>query len=541
MIKRLQSLDLFQIISILFLSLLGVLLLQFFPALFTPASSAWMTGQNYLLTPMIINSIILAGGSGLLAGVIGVGAAYMVTLYDFPFRKILTWLLVLPLAMPSYVLAYVYTSMTSFQGTLDQFIRFFIPLSQPLSIANMGGAIVLFGTTLYPYVYLASRSFLLRQPASLLDSARVLGKGETAIFWHVFLPLLKPALIGSVVLVMMEVLNDYGLTSYFGMNVFATGIFRLWFNGNDVESAIRLSLIILFVVLIILWIESGLRKHKPYGYATTRIKAIQRIQLPNWVKAITVIFMLVVLSIGFFIPLLQFMLWFPFVTTVAWDAFFSLALWNTVALSTGVALLIALIAFALNQTLRQPKSFLRQGLKRFATLGYSVPGSIIALAVVMLFAPIDRWLFVQFDLNFLVLTSFFVLLVIALVIRYFAVSFNFTESGFQKIGMKFTQASYTLGKSKMATAFLIDLPMIQQGLIAGTLIVMVDLFKELPLTLFLRPLEFDTLATRIFQFASDEQVLQSTPLALLLIGITSVFVLFANRFMIKGKIDESIH
>lgn len=541
MIKRLQSLDLFQIISILFLSLLGVLLLQFFPALFTPSSSAWMTVQNYLLTPMIINSIILAGGSGLLAGVIGVGAAYMVTLYDFPFRKILTWLLVLPLAMPSYVLAYVYTSMTSFQGTLDQFIRFFIPLSQPLSIANMGGAIVLFGTTLYPYVYLASRSFLLRQPASLLDSARVLGKGETAIFWHVFLPLLKPALIGSVVLVMMEVLNDYGLTSYFGMNVFATGIFRLWFNGNDIESAIRLSLIILFVVLIILWIESGLRKHKPYGYATTRIKAIQRIQLPNWVKAITVIFMLVVLSIGFFIPLLQFMLWFPFVTTVAWDAFFSLALWNTVALSTGVALLIALIAFALNQTLRQPKSFLRQGLKRFATLGYSVPGSIIALAVVMLFAPIDRWLFVQFDLNFLVLTSFFVLLVIALVIRYFAVSFNFTESGFQKIGMKFTQASYTLGKSKMATAFLIDLPMIQQGLIAGTLIVMVDLFKELPLTLFLRPLEFDTLATRIFQFASDEQVLQSTPLALLLIGITSVFVLFANRFMIKGKIDESIH
>lgn len=541
MIKRLQSLDLFQILSILFLSLLGVLLLQFFPALFTPASSAWMTVQNYLLTPMIINSIILAGGSGLLAGVIGVGAAYMVTLYDFPFRKILTWLLVLPLAMPSYVLAYVYTSMTSFQGTLDQFIRFFIPLSQPLSIANMGGAIVLFGTTLYPYVYLASRSFLLRQPASLLDSARVLGKGETAIFWHVFLPLLKPALIGSVVLVMMEVLNDYGLTSYFGMNVFATGIFRLWFNGNDVESAIRLSLIILFVVLIILWIESGLRKHKPYGYATTRIKAIQRIQLPNWVKAITVIFMLVVLSIGFFIPLLQFMLWFPFVTTVAWDAFFSLALWNTVALSTGVALLIALIAFALNQTLRQPKSFLRQGLKRFATLGYSVPGSIIALAVVMLFAPIDRWLFVQFDLNFLVLTSFFVLLVIALVIRYFAVSFNFTESGFQKIGMKFTQASYTLGKSKMATAFLIDLPMIQQGLIAGTLIVMVDLFKELPLTLFLRPLGFDTLATRIFQFASDEQVLQSTPLALLLIGITSVFVLFANRFMIKGKIDESIH
>jgi iron(III) transport system permease protein len=541
LIKRLQSLDLFQIISILFLSLLGVLLLQFFPALFTPASSAWMTVQNYLLTPMIINSIILAGGSGLLAGVIGVGAAYMVTLYDFPFRKILTWLLVLPLAMPSYVLAYVYTSMTSFQGTLDQFIRFFIPLSQPLSIANMGGAIVLFGTTLYPYVYLASRSFLLRQPASLLDSARLLGKGETAIFWHVFLPLLKPALIGSVVLVMMEVLNDYGLTSYFGMNVFATGIFRLWFNGNDVESAIRLSLIILFVVLIILWIESGLRKHKPYGYATTRIKAIQRIQLPNWVKAITVIFMLVVLSIGFFIPLLQFMLWFPFVTTVAWDAFFSLALWNTVALSTGVALLIALIAFALNQTLRQPKSFLRQGLKRFATLGYSVPGSIIALAVVMLFAPIDRWLFVQFDLNFLVLTSFFVLLVIALVIRYFAVSFNFTESGFQKIGMKFTQASYTLGKSKMATAFLIDLPMIQQGLIAGTLIVMVDLFKELPLTLFLRPLGFDTLATRIFQFASDEQVLQSTPLALLLIGITSVFVLFANRFMIKGKIDESIH
>ena len=541
MIKRLQSLDLFQILSILFLSLLGVLLLQFFPALFTPASSAWMTVQNYLLTPMIINSIILAGGSGLLAGVIGVGAAYMVTLYDFPFRKILTWLLVLPLAMPSYVLAYVYTSMTSFQGTLDQFIRFFIPLSQPLSIANMGGAIVLFGTTLYPYVYLASRSFLLRQPASLLDSARLLGKGEPAIFWHVFLPLLKPALIGSVVLVMMEVLNDYGLTSYFGMNVFATGIFRLWFNGNDVESAIRLSLIILFVVLIILWIESGLRKHKPYGYATTRIKAIQGIQLPNWVKAITVIFMLVVLSIGFFIPLLQFMLWLPFVTTVAWDAFFSLALWNTVALSTGVALLIALIAFALNQTLRQPKSFLRQGLKRFATLGYSVPGSMIALAVVMLFAPIDRWLFVQFDLNFLVLTSFFVLLVIALVIRYFAVSFNFTESGFQKIGMKFTQASYTLGKSKMATAFLIDLPMIQQGLIAGTLIVMVDLFKELPLTLFLRPLGFDTLATRIFQFASDEQVLQSTPLALLLIGITSVFVLFANRFMIKGKIDESIH
>lgn len=539
--KWVQKIDLFSIVSLMFLSMMAILLFSFIPALLSPVSSSWITVETYLLTPMIINSIVLASGSGLLAGVIGVGAAYVVSMYDFPFRKMLTWLLVLPLAMPSYVLAYVYTSMLSFQGSLDQFIRIFIPLSQPLSITNLGGAILLFGVTLYPYVYLASRSFLLRQPASLLDSARLLGKSEWAIFRQVFLPLLKPAFVGSVVLVMLEVMNDYGLTAYFGLNVFATGIFSLWFNGNDMESAIRLSVIILVVILMILWMESALRKHKPYGYVVTRIKAITRIRLPVWINMLVLGLLGLVLMVGFFIPLIQFAVWLPLVNQVAWGAFFSLALWNTVALSTVVALFIAFIAFALNQTLRQPKSLFRHGLKRFATLGYSVPGSIIALAVVMVLSPLDRWLFVQLNINFLLLTSLFVLLIIALVIRYFAVSFNFTESGFQKIGMKFTHASYTLGKSKLATAFFIDLPMVQQGLLAGTLIVMVDLFKELPLTLFLRPLGFDTLATRIFQFAGDEQVLQSTPLALLLIGITSIFVLFANRLMIKGKIDESIH
>jgi iron(III) transport system permease protein len=539
--KKLFAFDIFQIVSFMFLMLMAMLLIQFIPSLFSPVSSAWLTVQNYLLTPMLINTLVLALGSGLFAGVMGVSFAYIVTFFRFPFRKTFAWLLVLPLAMPSYVVAYVYTAMTSYQGTLDQFFRLFITMNQPLSISNMMGAILLFGVTLYPYVYLSARSFLLRQPASLMDSARLLGKSELAIFWNIFLPLLKPALIGAMVLVMMEVINDYGLTSYFGLNVFATGIFQLWFNGNDIQSAIRLSMVILLVIFTVLWIESILRKQKPYGYATTRLKPMKPIPLSGWMNTLTLSSMSAVLALGFFIPLLQFLLWLPWVNEVAWDAFFSLALWNTVALSTVVALLIAFIAFSLNQALRKPNSLLRQALKRFATLGYSVPGSIIALAVVMLLAPIDRWLFVQFNLNFLVLSSLFVLLIIALVIRYFAVSFNFTESGFQKIGMKFTQASYTLGQSKLATAFLIDLPMVQQSLLAGTLIVMVDLFKELPLTLFLRPLGFDTLATRIFQFAGDEQVLQSTPLALLLIGVTSLFVVFANRLMIKGKIDESIH
>jgi iron(III) transport system permease protein len=245
-----------------------IFLYQFIPPLLQPPGPMWVLLQTYWFPEVLIQTFSLVAGTVLISLWIGVSLGYRMSFYRVKWARLWDILLVLPLAMPAYLLAYIYVDLTSSSFFQTRFV-----------ITNLFGAIILFSLTLYPYIYLATRSFLSKQPQTMYASAQSLGSNQRRIFWQIILPLLRPVLVGSSVLVIMEVLNDYGLVQYFGLRVYATTIFQSWFNGNDLNTAVRFSVQLIAFILVILWIESRLRQSFKYSYTTTQIKPLMKREL----------------------------------------------------------------------------------------------------------------------------------------------------------------------------------------------------------------------------------------------------------------------
>ena len=538
--KLLLKCNVFSILTYIVIGFIVLFALQFIPPLFQPASPLWSLIRDYWLTDIIVQTLSLIFWTGLVTMVLGVFAGYVVTFYTWRYRRLLDALLILPLAIPSYLLGYIYTTMTSVTGSIHQLLNFIIPSQQPLiHLFNLPGAVLLFSLSLYPYVYVAVRAFLRRQPGTMFLMARSLGQSETAIFFRIVLPLLRPALVASVTLVILEVLNDYGLVQYLGLRVYATAIFQSWFNGNDINTAIRLSATLIGLIMLVLLAEAWLRKPHKYAYAQTQIKPLTPLTLSKQKRLMLSIGLASIILLAFLIPVLQVVSWMLSLPP-SWltFAYFSNAL-STIILAFYAMLIIMVFAIAITNFHRFANSKWKKIIIRLAGLGYAIPGTIIAIAAVLLFIPLDQWLARVLNIDYLFLSSTLTVLLITLVIRFLAVALNLVESAYQKIGTKFTLASYALGKRKLATFFQVDLPLINHGVIVASLIVMIDLMKELPLTLILRPFNFNTLATSLFQYAGDEQIIASAPTAFLLILLTSVIVLFASDMMFKVNVHES--
>jgi len=539
-VKLLLKCNVFSILTYIVIGFIVLFALQFIPPLFQPASPLWSLIRDYWLTDIIVQTLSLIFWTGLVTMVLGVFAGYVVTFYTWRYRRLLDALLILPLAIPSYLLGYIYTTMTSVTGSIHQLLNFIIPSQQPLiHLFNLPGAVLLFSLSLYPYVYVAVRAFLRRQPGTMFLMARSLGQSETAIFFRIVLPLLRPALVASVTLVILEVLNDYGLVQYLGLRVYATAIFQSWFNGNDINTAIRLSATLIGLIMLVLLAEAWLRKPHKYAYAQTQIKPLTPLTLSKQKRLMLSIGLASIILLAFLIPVLQVVSWMLSLPP-SWltFAYFSNAL-STIILAFYAMLIIMVFAIAITNFHRFANSKWKKIIIRLAGLGYAIPGTIIAIAAVLLFIPLDQWLARVLNIDYLFLSSTLTVLLITLVIRFLAVALNLVESAYQKIGTKFTLASYALGKRKLATFFQVDLPLINHGVIVASLIVMIDLMKELPLTLILRPFNFNTLATSLFQYAGDEQIIASAPTAFLLILLTSVIVLFASDMMFKVNVHES--
>ena len=247
-----------------------IFLIQFIPPLFAEPGPMWYWMQRYWFPEVLIQTLILVIGTLSLSSLIGVSLAYWMSFYRIPFARLWDMLLVIPLAIPSYLLGYIYVDL--FSGTWYQ---------PYVVITNLPGAILIFSLTLYPYIYLAIRSFLSKQPQTMFASAQSLGANSITMFWKIIFPLMRPALIGAMVLVTMEVLNDYGLVQYFGLRVYATTTFQAWFNGNDLNTAVRFSVQLIVFIIAILWMEASLRKSFKYSYSTTQIKPLMKKVLPR--------------------------------------------------------------------------------------------------------------------------------------------------------------------------------------------------------------------------------------------------------------------
>jgi iron(III) transport system permease protein len=518
----------FEIITGIAFIFVVIFLYQFIPPLLQSPGPMWDLMQSYWFPEVLFQTFALVAGTVLISLGIGVSLGYWMSFYRIRLARLWDIFLVLPLAMPAYLLAYIYVDITSSNMFQSRLV-----------ITNLFGAIILFSLTLYPYIYLATRSFLSKQPQTMYAAAQSLGANQQRIFWRIILPLLRPVLIGSSVLVIMEVLNDYGLVQYFGLRVYATTIFQSWFNGNDLNTAVRFSVQLIAFILVILWIESRLRKSFKYSYSTTQIKPLMKREIKGNTKIAFYSIAILVLSFALIIPIGQLISWLPSVPSSIYGDVFIDGTISSILMAFYPTMIILVIALAvINFQRLSPKPW-KKTIARVLTIGYSLPGAVIAVGMILMVIPFDRWITETFGLDRLLISGSLWLLTIALVLRFLAVASHLIEGTYYKIGMKYTNASYALGHKHLKTLFAVDLPLISHGVIAAGLIVMVDLLKELPLTLILRPFNLQTLATYLFQFAGDEQINLASPMALMLVILTGFAVAFASDMMLKVNTHES--
>ena len=509
--------------------------------LFGEAGENWDHVRNYLLINYFQNSLILVLATGLLAAFLGAGLAWLIAAYDFPGRDFLSWGLILPLAIPPYIGAYVYQGMFSYTGPMQTFLRsdFQLNLSQRyFDFMNLRGAIFIYTIFLFPYVFLITKAFLAKQSASLLESSRLLGKSDSTIFFKIILPLSRGAVVAGSSLVMMEVLNDYGVVKYFGISTFTTAIFKSWFGMGDLPTAVRLAVMAMLVIFVVLFVEKLLRGGRKYSYSTSKIRPLSRRKLEGSKKVMTQLLTYGVFFFGFLLPTAQLLYWSflsrggELMETMGYA-------FTTFLTGGGAAVLILIAAVIVATTARMSSSFVSNLLARITILGYSIPGAVIAVGVLLFMLQLDGgFAFLQSSLGIetnIVLSSTVILLIFAYAVRFMGIAFNSVNSGYEKIGESYFEASRTLGKGVTETFFKIDLPMLKPALMSGFLLVFIEIMKELPLTMILRPFNFDTLATKAFEYASDEMIYRAADLSLVLIFFSAVAIYLITHHQRRKK------
>ena len=533
--------DIFTILSIISGILILLPLFNILVELFSPATQEWMHIKTYLLKTYILNTVLLVLLVSIMAITLGLFSAYFVSRFDFKGRKLLSWLLVLPLALPAYIAGYIYADMTSYTGTLTQILNF-IGISKTIDIMHTFGASVIFAFTLYPYVYLLSLSSLSRQSSTYADSAKLLGAGPFKRFMTITLPLLRPALVAGSLLVILETLNDYGLVHYFNIRVFSFAIFNAWFSLGDVTSAIRLSAYLMVTVFMIILIERALRGRKKY-HMPNKSRVILRQKPKPILKIFIYFFLLTILLIGFFIPVLQ-MLYYLFLTiktTLTIDLLIiTLQTILSGVIATILILIIAIIMVNFNRLKKRNR--IQKYWVKISNLVYAIPGAVIAVSIHIFFVDLDRLFYPIYKIfnsesPTLIITMSVFTLIFAYVIRFLSIGFNAVESQYEKVGTHFTESAYMLGSSRIKALVKVDIPMIYPVLITASILVFVDVIKELPLTLILRPTNYDSLATSAYVYASNEMIQETSMPSLILIFIASLLIYIITHYK-KGVFNN---
>lgn len=512
------------------------IILQFF----SEPNDNWQHIKDYMLAGYIINTLVLVLLTGLLTLFIGISLAWLVAAYEFPLKRFLKWGLILPLAMPPYIGAYTYHGILNYTGVIQTTLRnsFGLQVNQAyFDIMNLPGAAFIFTVFLYPYVYTITKAYLEKQSASMIENARLLGSSSTRIFFRVVLPISRVAMVAGGSLVVLEVLNDYGVVSYFGIQTFSTAIFKTWFGLGDLASAIKLAGTLMLIVLLLLLGEKLLRGRKKYSYATTKIRPIKPVKLTGWKRGLAAAYCLSIFSLGFFIPFIQLIYWMFISYDSVLDTEFYRIIGNSVLVAGVAAAVIVLMALIIGNFTRLNNGYVAKISSKITILGYSIPGAVIAIGVLTLFIELDEAMFILYSFagmdTSLLLSTSLIMLSFAYVIRFLAIGFNSIETGFEKTGKNFTEASRLLGMSITQTFFKVDLKLIKGAVTGGFILSFVEILKELPLTLILRPFNFDTLATKAFQYANDEKIHEAASASILIVFISGLLIFFFYNFFEK--------
>ncbi|MEM0966184.1 MAG: iron ABC transporter permease [Verrucomicrobiota bacterium] len=502
------------------------------------SDGTWAHLRETVLSRYIINSLGLAVGSALGAGLIGAVCAWLVTLYQFPGRRWFEWLLLLPLAMPTYLIAYTYTDFLDFSGPVQDLFRSWTGLGPREywfpDIRSLGGAIILFSFVLYPYVYLLCRASFLEQSTSLLDAARTMGKSRRQTFFRVALPLSRPALAAGCALVIMEALADYGAVEYLAVDTFTTGIYRTWFNLGSRVAASQLAAGLLAVILLVVLLERLSRGRRKFFQATKSRQVMPRWTLGKSGKVFAVLACFLPVGIGFLIPV-------AILIEAAIGAGFFSSLneslqwaWHSTILAAITSPIALLFALLLSYNTRVCPGVISGASARVASLGYAIPGSVVAVGVLLVLGWTDQSSRAFLPDSFL-LSGSIAALIFAYLTRFLTLSVHTVDSGLTRIPKSFDDAGKTLRAGPITLLARIHFPLIRASTLAAVLLVFVEVLKELPATLIIRPFNFDTLAVRIYHLASDERFAETAAPALLIVLFGLAPVIILSRMMTRTR------
>ncbi len=505
-----------------------------FSRIFIDKSETFIYLWKTLLLDYTLNTIYLVFLTSFFSLILGIIPAWVISIYQFPFRKFYDIILFLPLAIPTYIMAFTYSDILSFTGPLQSFLRNNINSIYPLfnndylQIELLG---IFLALSLSPYIYSVSRVSFSMIGSSYLDISKNLGLSSFKTFWKIILPLSRPAIFAGLFLVIMEVLNEYGAVKYFGVNTFTTGIFRSWFSFGDINSAIQLSSVLILFVLIILILENLSVLKSKFNYKTNS-NLNNLISLSNYKSIFANVLCFFSFLISFLIPLV-----FIFINSL--KSIDKVDLWNlfeltqnSLSISIISALIVVFLATFFEYCEKLSNNNLSKVINRFISLGYAIPGAVVALGLIIFVTGFNDYLKSKYVIGS------FSMMIYALVVRFLAVGKSPVKTSFEKQPESFNETGKIIGFYPLKLFQKIHLPININALIIAFIVCFVDLMKELPITLILRPFNFDTLATQTYEFAIEEMLMQSSIYSLTIVTICS-FMLLVLRNMINFSSNAS--
>jgi iron(III) transport system permease protein len=505
-------------------------------AMLDPDQTIWEHLWQHVLPELLLNTFWLAFGVGIGVTLLGTGLAWLTAACEFPGRRFFSWALLLPLALPAYVTAFVWIGLLDFTGVLATWLRETWAITWTPPIRSRGGVILVMSLALYPYVYLTARTAFQGQGRRLLEAAQSLGVSRRRAFFRVALPMARPAIVAGLSLALMETLADFGTVSVFNYNTFTTAIYKAWFSMFSLPAASQLATILIFFVLALVMLEQLSRSGARYTTSARGSGGARRIRLSGVNAMLASAAASLVFLLAFAIPILQLLVWIRDIMATDLDARYFDFAWHSLLLASLGATLVMSFALALGYAQRQHPSPGMHITARLATIGYALPGAVLAVGFYIPVAGLDNliidtwreWVTPQTGEEIgQVFGGTLIVMLLAYSARFLAVGFGPVESGLARITRTMDEAAQVLGTTGLRRLRKVHLPMLRAPLLAAAALAFVDIMKELPITLMTRPFGWDTLATRVFEMTSEGEWERAAlpAVAICLVGLLPIFFL----------------
>lgn len=506
----------------------------------------WRNLLQHVLPVSVSNTALLLLGVGVLTALIGGGSAWLTSAYLFPTRKLVTWGLLLPLAVPTYIMAFAYLDVLHPLGPVQTLVRDLLGYSSARQfrlpdLRSMPGAIMLLGLVLYPYVYLSVRVMFMTQAASLLEAARTLGCSRREAFWRIVVPLARPAMAVGLSLVLLETLNDIGASEFLGIQTMTISIYTTWITRSNLQGAAQIAILMLAVVTFLIFMERYARRRQRYAI-TQRMHPIQPVQLRGLPALVAMLLGWFPIVTGFIIP-------FWFLVNESFKRLSSLqaisaellkATWNTLSVSLTATVVTLTFGLVIAWSARYARSGTARLLARCSSLGYAIPGTVLATGLLIPYSWLDRIISSVMNTLAGIPPQLFIMgsaagIVCAYTLRFMAISVGSVESGLARIPPSLEQASRSLGHSAFQSFVRVHFPLLRPALGAAALLIFVDAMKELSATLLLRPLNFETLSTWLYAEAARGTYDEGAIAALIIVFAGLIPVILLARTQLKAN------